>query len=282
MKVQQLPNDFLTDNDQAIQLYDYSISSACLKNKIVLTKNVFSFLVEGSKELITHDQTVTIKTDKFLLIKAGNCLMSENLSPSNNYRSMLMFFSDEALLSFFSKYQINITRPQNTTPYEVCNYDHFCTHFVDTLKQIKTYEHKLQKQLLQPKFEEIMLYLIHKKGSAFIENFIVQQSDFTKNFKGVIENNRLSTLSVPELAFLCNMSISTFKREFEKNYQTSPIKWFQAKRLEHSAYLLSTKKIRPIELYDKIGYESLSSFTQAFKQKFGTTPKQFQVQKMNF
>ena len=86
MKIQQLPNDISENSAANLVLYDYHINKACVKNKIMLTKNVFSFLVEGSKELITHNHVATIKNDKFLLIKSGNCLMSENLSPSNNYR----------------------------------------------------------------------------------------------------------------------------------------------------------------------------------------------------
>ena len=73
------------------------------------------------------------------------------------------------------------------------------------------------------------------------------------------------------------MSISTFKREFEKHFHNSPSKWFQEKRLEHAAYLLKNKNKRPSDIFEEVGYESLSNFTQAFKQKFRVTPKQYQL-----
>ena len=68
------------------------------------------------------------------------------------------------------------------------------------------------------------------------------------------------------------MSVSTFKREFEKYYSESPIKWFQNKRLEYAHYLLSQEK-SPSEVYFEAGYENLSSFSQAYKTKYGVTPK---------
>ena len=74
------------------------------------------------------------------------------------------------------------------------------------------------------------------------------------------------------------MSVSTFKREFFKQYQTTPIKWFHEKRLEHIALLLRTKQTRPIDLYEAAGYENFSNFIQAFKKRYGVTPKQYQVQ----
>ena len=73
------------------------------------------------------------------------------------------------------------------------------------------------------------------------------------------------------------MSISSFKRTFEKHFHNSPSKWFQEKRLEHSAFLLKNKSERPSDIYQEIGYESLSNFIQAFKVKFGVTPKQYQL-----
>ena len=71
-------------------------------------------------------------------------------------------------------------------------------------------------------------------------------------------------------------SVSKFKREFEKHFKSSPSKWFQEKRLDHAAYLLKNNSKRPSDIYEEIGYELLSNFIQAFKHKFGLTPKQYQ------
>ena len=94
----------------------------------------------------------------------------------------------------------------------------------------------------------------------------------------VVESNSLNKLSLSELAFLSNKSVSTFKRSFEKHFGTSPIKWFQQKRLEHAAYLLGIKGQRASDVYLDAGYENLSNFIQAFKTKYGVTPKQYQEQ----
>ena len=97
-----------------------------------------------------------------------------------------------------------------------------------------------------------------------------------KKFIQTIESNQLNKLSVKELSFLSNMSVSTFKRKFEKHFHSSPSKWFQEKRLEHSAFLLKNKSKMPSDIFEEIGYENLSSFILAFKMKFGVTPKQYQ------
>jgi AraC-like DNA-binding protein len=164
-------------------------------------------------------------------------------------------------------------------PYEIFQYDDYIHHFVKSLIKIKEYDNSLQSSLLQTKFEEILTYLLHRNGTEFLNNILTYQDSQSRHFTAVIESNKLNNLTIQELSFLCNMSISTFKRNFEQHYQTSPIKWFQEKRLEYSAYLLSIKKKRPIDIYSEVGFESLSSFTQAFKVKYDTTPKQFQLEK---
>jgi AraC-like DNA-binding protein len=53
--------------------------------------------------------------------------------------------------------------------------------------------------------------------------------------KKVVESQIGQPTTVDDLAFLCHMSTSTFKRKFNEIYQTSPQKWLLARRLELAA-----------------------------------------------
>ena len=86
-----------------------------------------------------------------------------------------------------------------------------------------------------------------------------------------------SHITVEELAFLCNMSLSTFKRRFDSLYGTSPSKWLLQQRMKKAAELLKGGDLKPSEIYYGLGYENLSSFIQSFKQIHGVTPKQYQL-----
>jgi hypothetical protein len=79
--------------------------------------------------------------------------------------------------------------------------------------------------LLSIKFEEIMLYLSQKYGSAFV-NYIqsLAQTDSNSSFRKIVEANTYSNLSIPEIAFLANMSLSTFKRHFVAGVSRKPRK----------------------------------------------------------
>ena len=95
-----------------------------------------------------------------------------------------------------------------------------------------------------------------------------------------METNITNNISIEDLAFLCNTSLSTFKRRFLKLYGTSPSKWILQRRMEIAKDLLLHHHEKPSEVYHKVGYENHSSFTQSFKQTFGLTPKDFQLQRI--
>ena len=274
--IQTLPQELHLKTKADVQLHDYSISNSVTKNKIVLSKNVFSFLLEGNKELITQGKSTHIDNQKFLIIKSGNCLMSENISVSNLYRSMLLFFGNDSLVKFINKHAILFSKNKPSTPYLVCEYDDYIRHFVGSLQQLQQASVSLQDQLLATKFEEILLYLIEKKSPQFLHGILGDVAQTDIHFTTTIESNRYNLLSVQELAFLCNMSVSTFKRHFETEYRASPIRWFQEQRLELATHLLQKKANRPSDVFSEVGFESLASFTKAFKEKYQTTPKRFQ------
>lgn len=203
--------------------------------------------------------------------------MTEKLSnDSKFYRSILFFFSEEDVVKFIRKFELQSTSTKKIYSTYSFNYDVFIKRFVDSLLDISKLSKAIQAKMLHTKFEELMLYLIEQKGVDFLYSLINNNDNQTQKFIQTIESNTLNKLTLKELSFLSNMSVSTFKREFEKQFHSSPSKWFLDKRLEHAAFLLKNKSKRPSDIFEEIGYENLSNFIQAFRTKFGVTPKQYQ------
>ena len=80
-----------------------------------------------------------------------------------------------------------------------------------------------------------------------------------------------SNLTVPELAFLCHMSVSSFKRHFHEAFGMAPGRYLHARRMERAKAMLA-RKLRPSEIHLDLGYESLAAFSTAFKKHFGVAP----------
>lgn len=277
MKTITLPDELNVDCSLSISFFNYESGNEISKQQILLKKNTFSFLQEGTKEVFFDNSSYAIDNSQFLLMKSGHCLMTEKLSnESHNYRSILFFFSSEEVLKFIRKFEFETSTPKthySTYPFK---YDSFIRGFTQSLFDISKLSKSIQEKILKTKLEEIMLYLIDLKGLDFVYSLINNSDNQSQKFVQTIESNRLNKLTIKELSFLCNMSVSTFKREFQKNFHSSPSKWFQDKRLEYSAFLLKKEFKKPSDIYEEVGYENLSNFIQAFKMKFGVTPKQYQ------
>ncbi len=277
MEIFTLPEYFAPEKKSSVQVHDYKTRQECSKQMVKLQQHVFSFLQAGHKEVITGQASFSIHTDQFLLMKSGHCLMTEKLSGDENYRSILFFFSDELVQEIIQSHSWNPSSEQETTRVWPLRYDPFINTFVKSLLDLNRSSAHIQSRVLKIKLEELILYLADTQGQAFLSLFHNTADDQNRHFLQVVENNKLNKLSLKELAFLAHVSVSTFKREFEKHFHESPSKWFHDQRLEYSAYLLKSKRKRPSDIFQEVGYESLSNFIQAFKAKFGITPKQYQM-----
>jgi len=271
-----LPDELGLENSQLVEIFNYSTSQEISKQQIILNQNIFSFLLEGTKEVFFDNSAIAINDSKFLVMKSGNCLMTEKRSGNSNYRSVVLFFKNEIVSKFIQKNELHKIESKVYKSVYAFEYDEFIKRFVYSLLDISKLSKDLQKKILEVKFEEIMFYLIEKYGTDFLYSLAINSDNATQKFTTIIESSHLNKLTLKELAFLCNMSVSTFKREFEKHYSESPIKWFQNKRLEFAQYLLQQEQKNPSEVYFEAGYENLSSFTQAYKLKYGVTPKHHQ------
>ncbi|MBB5636832.1 AraC-like DNA-binding protein [Pedobacter cryoconitis] len=100
--------------------------------------------------------------------------------------------------------------------------------------------------------------------------------DFSEPFKIDLEKFMLENYqyNVPLENFskLTGRSLASFKRDFEKIFQSSPRKWLKEKRLSEAYELIMKKQQKPADFYLDLGFENLSHFYTSFKEKFGVTP----------
>jgi AraC-like DNA-binding protein len=90
-----------------------------------------------------------------------------------------------------------------------------------------------------------------------------------------MEANFSYNLGLEDFARLSHRSLSTFKRDFRKYYNQSPGKWLLQKRLDYSAVLLKNPMLNVSQVAVDCGFEDLSHFSRAFKEKFGISPADY-------
>jgi AraC-like DNA-binding protein len=87
-----------------------------------------------------------------------------------------------------------------------------------------------------------------------------------------MEKNYMFNMTMEKFGYLTGRSLTTFKRDFKKAFNTSPQRWLLQKRLELAHYHLAEQKRKPMEICYEIGFENLSHFSYSFKKHFGYAP----------
>ena len=279
MSIQNIPEIFYSTKNYTsnFYVYDFKMTEDAVNSKVNLTLNMFSFLQTGEKKVRFEDTFVEVNNKQSVLIKSGNCLMTELLNNDEIYFCKLFFFSNEQITYFFEKHAYLISEfssTKNEKPFFVIENDEFIQSFVQSISSILQLATPTSTPLLAIKFEEIMLYLSLKYGRSFVQYIqAVALPEKHSSFRKIIDSIVYSNLGLNEIAFLANMSLSTFKRHFEKEYQMQPGKWLQQKRLQKAKQLIEKENLQPTEIFADFGYRSLSNFSAAYKNEFGYSPK---------
>jgi AraC-like DNA-binding protein len=290
MNVINLPQDLNPAQYRAedrVLIRPYTSPCNTKKNRVILHRNMINLLIEGRKTVIYGGQTTTVNNNAILFLAAGSCLTTNVKSDNGNFQSVLLYFSDDALLDFYMKYDRLVQAQQQHKQLPAASFvtfekDVFLRNYIDSLRHLLQLGQPLPQEICILKFEELLLYLLQTAPDTLLQlkaNATGSMQDF--EIRKAVEGNITRPVTVEELAFLCSMSLSTFKRRFMKIYGTSPQRWLLEQKMQVAARLLLDQQAKPGDVYDQVGYESHSSFTKAFRQIFGMTPSAYQEQNMN-
>lgn len=272
-EILQLPEALIGNSqpDCFIRLHTNSDSEKRLQ--VLLHYHLICIPLNGEK--IIHTSTTFQKADQeaFFVLPTGSVLMTERKGLNNVFESLLVFFSETYLLEFCMRMGVERTDAsfEAITMYKK---DPFIHHFTASVQAFSP--SKQEDPLHTIKTEEILHYL-HRKHPESLRKLLknTQLNAPYRLLQQVITANLFNNLTISELAFLCNMSLSTFKRQFKEVFHTSPGKYFLEQKINRAKQLLALKH-RPSDIYPVLGYESLSSFSHEFRKHTGSTPTAFQ------
>ena len=121
-----------------------------------------------------------------------------------------------------------------------------------------------------------ILRAIDKNIDTILSNF---EEPGRIDLAAFMEKNFMFNMPLDKFGYLTGRSLTTFKRDFFKVFNTTPQRWLTQKRLELAHYQLAEKDRKPVEFYYEIGFENLSHFSYAFKKHFGYAPTELIGQK---
>ncbi len=152
----------------------------------------------------------------------------------------------------------------------------FLTNFIESLALYFDHPQAMNHDLLLLKMKEIVLLLFQSCHAKTISSLFADiYSPRYVTISQVLENHLHSDLSINELANLAGLGLSTFKREFKKQFRDTPSNYLMEKRLEKAKELLLKTGLSIGEICHQVGFKDIAHFSRSFKKKYKAPPSGF-------
>jgi len=197
-----------TDTDHYVATHVISI---VLKGKLSL-KTYY----EGEKFIASQNQVVFIPKGRYMI---------SDIIPENGQFEAVFFFIEEEMINEFLYNKINIFDHSIKNNYNyVMEYTNELRVFTKNILELYNGDHRQFKNVTKLKLLEL-LYLFYnsKQKDNFIELLFALQKVEKRNIKDLMKHNFDKPLSIADYAFLSGRSLSSFRRDFIRQFRLSSI-----------------------------------------------------------
>jgi len=245
------------------------------KGENFVSKHTLSYQISGSFLLADDKENFTANPGDFNLIRKNQLVKFVKIPPENGiFESMNIYLSDENLINFSKEYHLKSECFVATKPLIPIEVNAVLQNFMASLKVLLESDLKNQS-LIDLKIKELLLILLQTKPE--LKNILFDFSEpFKIDLEAFMNQNYRYNVNLERFAYLTGRSLATFKRDFEKVFQTSPHKWILQKRLNDAHFLIKEGKSAS-DIFVDLGFEDLSHFSYVFKKQFGYSPTKIQV-----
>lgn len=240
----------------------------------------FMFVNKGEFSIRTPNEFISFNQEKGMLAKCFDYFFESTKAQQNNKEpieviGILLYPSIVEELFQFDIRDSSYTINYNITQIQI---DKLLNNYKESINILLDTPELVDDALIKTKLKEFILLISKTQNAPSQLDFL--SAMFQKNdtdFSKTIANNLYANLTIDELAHLCGMSISTFKRTFKQVFNNSPRKYIEEKKLTKASELLASKKLRISDIAYDCGFETISTFNRTFKTRFGKSPSEYRL-----
>ncbi|OUJ71055.1 helix-turn-helix domain-containing protein [Hymenobacter crusticola] len=241
--------------------------------------HALGIMLSGESHYFSNEGTFVMQEGTIGLLRRNELFKKlKKVGPTGEPPSLISLFLDQKTLQ---QYAADNGIPKQSTYRGNAMLDLtsnvFLKGFFDSLLPYIDQPKKLTAKMAELKTYEAIELLL-QAGLSYQTFLFDFQEPHKIDLETYMNHNFKYNIPLASFAKLAGRSLSTFKRDFTKIFETTPEKWLQNKRLEQAHYLLSKREMRPSEVYLEVGFENLSHFSFAFKKTFGLTPTELTEQ----
>lgn len=189
----------------------------------------------------------------------------------NRLYYMMFFLKDEILNDFIKMANVIPAYPSVIVPISVLSVNERLIHFIESLKLLMKEPDRINPGLIKIKLLELLFDLSDADDKLLFQFLQIKRKE-KRHITDIIEENLFNPVSLNDLAYLSGRSLSSFKRDFQSIYNTSPLQWIRNRRLDRAKELLANSSLSVTDVCFSTGFENVGHFSRVFKKRFGISP----------
>jgi AraC-like DNA-binding protein len=262
-----------TTNPHVPQIVYSCISKRMVEGELFIRQHVVDYIISGTSEVYFGGKSHLFKAGDFrFAIKNRLSKFVKQPPPGGEYRSISICIDQDTLLELKDQFRPGITAAgQHHDNVFLLKPNLLFKNYIDSLLPYLEHSQHMDGELVKIKIKEAVFVFLG--ANPELKNVLFDFSEPGKiDLQAYMNEHYHYNGDLQHFAYLTGRSLSTFKRDFEKIYHTTPSRWLLQKRLEDAHYLLKEKKIRASEVYLEVGFKDYAHFFVAFKKLFGLAP----------
>lgn len=262
------------------------LSKSFKKVNVMHNEACFFHVITGSSISQSSVDSFRLNSKESVLMKCGTYISKMHYpKTSDEFEAFAVHFHPEVLKKIYSNDLPSFLKSpsqQNKLATTKVSSTVLIEKYIQSFLFYFEHPELVTEDLLILKLKELILILYKTNDAQNIHNVLSSLfSPSTYSLKQVIESHIYSDISTSDIAQLCNMSLSSFKREFKKAFNSTPANFIRSKKLERSRELLLISDERISDIAFNCGFNDLAHFSKLFHTEFKQSPSEYRMNHRN-
>ncbi len=252
---------------------------------ITLSRIAVGYILSGTKYIYHNDKCYKVGEGDMFILDLG-FHYEENIVDSNGRFEQIVFYITAATLQQII-FSLNINYGLTFTSRHSCD-KCFALNFATSKCDVPLRNFFVSIELSMRnsgllhndigqriKLSELIYLILSGEDNCSKRKILRSADTSSRQFVNTIYENMFNDISIEQLADLTNRSLTSFKKEFRRIFNSSPHHWIIVQRLSRAKIMLSSTSRTVSEIGAECGFANISHFIKLFKQRYNSTPASY-------
>lgn len=236
-----------------------------------IPEHFFLFLLKGSMIAYDGHRNYRMEEGDYYIARKNHLIRYTKNKREGQFEKIIITFDETFLKKFLEKHYYSAGVTNRDESFVFLQEEPLIRNFVQSLEPYYNGGDQLDKVFADLKREELLLIIL-KSNQELADVFFNFGAPEKIDLESFMNKNFRFNVSLERFAFLTGRSLSSFKRDFQSIFNSTPGQWLTRKRLDEAYFKIKNESQKPGDIYLDLGFEDLSHFSYAFKKQFGQSP----------